>query len=369
MRYPRLRRVHAALIALALAGAVAALIRVDPGGRAEARQRADATAPSNSSPAAAPNGKVPVSKSAGKTSSSSLYAPVEGSRHSSYRAPVRRFRDRYPSQWNAEINPSIPATNYWALLIGINDYYGGTRDNVGSYQDARDLRQYLFHLGWRYDHVVLLPNRDATASMILQAFQWLASKTNDQSVVVFNYSGHEDPVHYGGTRHIMLQAADNRFIADTIVARDLGYVRAAKMWINLAVCRAGGFNDPGLVKNGRVVTFSSPESELSYEDPDVHHSVMGWFIIMEAMVQRQADYNNNGDVTIEEAFKYAKPRIQSRTGGAQDPFMKDELSGSLSLIPPKPSAPVSQNSGSSGDGPDCGILGCTSTEPARTTTF
>ena len=366
MHNVKLRRVHAALIALALVGAVAALIRVDPGGRAEARQRAQAIAaasPSTSSPAA----KVPVSKSARTGPRSSLYTPVEGSRQSSYRAPVRRFRDLYPLQWDADVDPAIPATNYWALLIGINDYYGGTRDNIGSYQDARDLRQYLFHLGWRYDHVVLLPNRDATASMILQAFQWLASKTNDQSVVVFNYSGHEDPVHYGGTRHIMLQAADNRFIADTIVARDLGYVRAAKMWINLAVCRAGGFNDPGLVKSGRVVTFSSPESELSYEDPDVHHSVMGWFLIMEGMVQRQGDYNGNGDVTVEEAFKYANPRIQSRTGGAQDPFMKDELSGSLSLIPPKPAAPAQQDSGSGGPSGNCGILGCSSTEPARAT--
>jgi len=364
MRNPRLRRVHAALIAVALAGAVAALIRVDPGGRAEARQRAAAiTTPSPSTQTTAAKAKS-VAKAARRTTSSSLYTPVEGSRHTSYRIPVRRFEDLYPLQWNAQVDPAIPATNYWALLIGINDYYGGTRDNIGSYQDARDLRQYLFHLGWRYDHVVLLPNRDATASMILQAFQWLASKTNSSSVVVFNYSGHEDPVHYGGTRHIMLQAADNRFIADTVVARDLGYVHAAKMWINLAVCRAGGFNDPGLVKSGRVVTFSSPESELSYEDPDVHHSVMGWFIIMEAMVQRQADYNGNGDVTVEEAFKYARPRIQSRTGGAQDPFMKDELSGSLSLIPPKPSAPASsQQSGGTSDG--CGILGCSSTEPAR----
>ena len=369
MQNSRLRRVQAALIAVALAGAVAALIKVDPGGRAEARQRAEAIATPSSSRGTSP-AKAPAAKSARKASSSTLYTPVEGTRHAGYRVPVRRFEDLYPRQWNAQIDPAIPATNYWALLIGINDYYGYTRDNIGSYQDARDLRQYLFHLGWRYDHVVLLPNRDATASMILQSFQWLASKTDGSSVVVFNYSGHEDPVHYGGTRHIMLQAADNRFIADTIVARDLGYVRAAKMWINLAVCRAGGFNDPGLVKSGRVVTFSSPESELSYEDPDVHHSVMGWFIIMEAMVQQQADYNGNGDVTVEEAFRYARPRIQSRTGGAQDPFMKDELSGSLSLIPPSPSA-AEQSSGttSGGTSGSCGILGCSSTEPARATAF
>ena len=290
MARPKLRRAHAALIALALTGALAALIRIDPGGRAEAtKQHAGAPIAQSSAPgSAAAKAKEAATSAARRPSGSSLYAPAEGGPHrsSGSRAPSRRFGDLYPSQSRATIDPNIPATNYWALLIGINDYYGGTRDNIGSYQDARDLRTHLFHIGWRYDHVVLMSNHNATASMILQGMAWLASKTNGSSVVVFNYSGHEDPMHYGGTRHIMLQAADNRFIADTVVARDLGYVAAAKMWINLAVCRAGGFNDPGLVKSGRVVTFSSPEDELSYEDPDVHHSVMGWFIIMEAMVQR-----------------------------------------------------------------------------------
>jgi caspase domain-containing protein len=370
MRGSRYRRVHAALIAFALAGAVAALIRIDPGGRAQAA-RQGAGSPIGERPAvttpAPSSGKAKASKPAAR---SNLYTPFEGGHRSSggYRAPVRRFSDLFPRQSEATVNPAIPATNYWALLIGINDYYGGTRDNIGSYQDARDLRQYLFDLGWHYDHVVLLANRDATASMILQAIDWLASKTDGNSVVVFNYSGHEEPEYYGGRRHIMLHAADNRFIADTIVASRLGRVAADKMWINLAVCRAGGFNDPGLVKTGRVVTFSSPESELSYEDPQVHHSVMGWFIIMEAMVQGQADANHDDVITVEEAFKYASPRIQTRTHGAQDPFMKDALSGSFVLIPPQAAAQSSSDQSSEPDNGDCGLLGCAAT-PARMSSY
>ena len=261
----------------------------------------------------------------------------------------------------ATVDPSIPATNYWALLIGINDYYGGTRDNIGSYQDARDLRKHLLSLGWKGDHIVLLANKAATSSMITQSLHWLASKTDSSSTVVFNYSGHEEPKNYGGSRHILLHAADNRFIPDTTVARELGRVQALRMWINLAVCRAGGFNMPGLVKPNRVVTFSSPESELSYEDPSVHHSVFGWFELMEGMVEGRADYNDNGDVTVEEAFRYAKPRVTNRTSGRQHPFISDHYSGYLSLIPPRPApAPAPANPPSS----DCGSIICGGTAQA-----
>jgi len=362
MEHSRLRRAHAAFIALTLAGAVAALVRIDPGGRAEARPSAAAPTDPRAAIPTTPRAKPRTTR----RSAAGLYAPIESSGGSSSYRPASRekFRDLFPAQYRATIDPSIPATNYWALLIGINDYAGGTRDNIGSYQDARDLRRHLQYLGWRSDHIVVLVDRHATASMIIQAIRWLAWKTDGNSTAVFNYSGHEEPKHYGGTRHIMLWASDNRFIADTEVASEIGQVQAAKMWVNLAVCRAGGFNDPGLVRTNRVVTFSSPESELSYEDPTVDHSVFGWYEIMEGMVSGQADANGDGNVTVEEAFSYARPNVTNRTHGMQHPFMVDKLSGQFSLRPPPPApaAPPPDSQPSSGG---CGILGCGGTAAVR----
>jgi caspase domain-containing protein len=362
MEHSRLRRAHVALIALTLVGAVAALIRIDPGGRAAAQANGKKVSPQASAPTTSPI--VPKAPTLRAPSSAQLYAPREGghSSGSGSAVPRARFADVFPAQANATVDPAIPATNYWALLIGINDYYGGTRDNIGSYQDARDLRRHLMSLGWKGDHIVLLANRAATASMITQSIRWLASKSNASSTTVFNYSGHEEPKNYGGTRHILLHAADNRMIPDTQVAYELGRVRAAKMWINLAVCRAGGFQMPGLVKANRVVTFSSPESELSYEDPTVHHSVFGWFEIMEGMVEGRADFNDDGNVTVEEAFRYAKPRVTNRTHGMQHPFISDNYSGYFSLVPPKPAPPPAQSSPPSSD--DCGFVVCGGTAQA-----
>ncbi|TMK19354.1 MAG: caspase family protein [Actinobacteria bacterium] len=255
-----------------------------------------------------------------------------------------KFSDAFPAQQRATVNPSDPSTNYWALLIGINDYAGSTKDNVGSYQDARDLRKYLLSIRWHSDHIVLLANRQATASMVIQSIRWLASKTNGSSVVVFHYAGHERPGHTSSDgdnerQDTGLWAADNRNVWDGALGHELGKVRAKKMWIDISSCRAGGLDDSGMIKTGRVLTYSSPQSELSYEDPVVHYTVFGWYLIIEGMKQGQGDTNGDGVVTVEEAYRYARPDVIQRTRGKQHPTIIDKLSGSLSLVPPRAPAP------------------------------
>jgi hypothetical protein len=254
------------------------------------------------------------------------------------------FGDVFPDQQAATVDPNVPASNYWALLIGINDYAGSTRDNIGSYQDARDLRKYLLSIGWLSDHIALVANHTATASMIVQGIRWLASKTSGSSTVVFHYSGHETPVSGNHdeddeARDVALWAADNRYIMDGTLGREMNRVAAKQMWINIAACRAGGFRDAGMIKSGRVLTFSSVESEYSYEDPAVNYTVAGWYLIVEGFVQARADTNGDGLVAVEEAARYARPNVIDRTDGKQHPFYIDELSAGLFLNPPPPPPP------------------------------
>lgn len=334
------RRAVAVLIAVALVAAITTLLldrdaTVSPTGTVVARRgavpaRVESATVSNPAPDLSP---MVVTDGSGRVvpAGSTITA-------------ANRFEDLYPSQSKATRNSSDPASNYWALLIGINAYQGSTRDNIGSYQDARDLRKHLRSLGWKSDHIVLLANTNATASMIIQSIRWLRSKANSSSVVVFHYAGHEKPVRSSAdgdneSRDIALHASDNKLILDGTLGKELGRVRAAKMWINLAVCRAGGFRDAGMIKTGRVLTFASPESELAYEDPAVKHTVFGWYEVNEGMMQGTADSNKNGHVTVEEAYKYARPYTIRRTSGRQHPFIVDKLSGSLTLRPPKPAPP------------------------------
>lgn len=228
------------------------------------------------------------------------------------------------------------ASFYWALIVAINDYAGGTRDNIGSYQDGVKLRQHLLSRGWRDDHIAFIPNRAATKPAIMEGLAWLQSKTDGRSTAIFHYSGHEKPMKRdadgdGERRDVALWVSDNGLIADGILGRALGGVRAKRMWINLAVCRAGGFNDPGTSRPGRVITYSSPEAELSYEDPEVNHSVFGWNMLVRGIGRKEADLNKDGVVTVEEAFQFAVPLVVDRTEGFQHPTMDDQYPGEFDL--------------------------------------
>jgi hypothetical protein len=263
------------------------------------------------------------------------------------------IRSAYPKQASAQQVSGDPASYRWALLIGINHYAGGTESNVGSKQDAQSLNSYLhMKMHWRADHILLLTELNATATHIQQAMQWLASKTTNDSVVVFHYAGHENWTSRnvdgdGEGRNVAIWAADNRLIYDGTVGTLLGRVRAKQMWIHFATCRAGGFDDAGMRKTGRIITYSSPESELSYEDPDLHHSVFGWYTIVQGMLNKHADSNHDGKVAVEEAFRYAKNRTTAYTSRRQHPLVADYNGGGnmYLTIPAKPKS--SSGSGSS----------------------
>jgi len=252
------------------------------------------------------------------------------------------IKSKYPKQVNATQSSSDPATRYWALLIGLNDYAGSTSDNVGSRQDAQSLQAVLLHLGWRQDHIILITDRDGTAAHIIDGLHWLESKTTSSSTAVFHYSGHENWTRTTSdgdseSRDVEIWAADNRMIIDGTLGKEFNRVKAGRMWIDFATCRAAGFSDAGTVKSGRIMTYSSPVNEYSYEDPRLHHSVFGYYLINSGMAAKKADANHNGDVTVEEAFAYARPIVISYTSGHQHPVMIDKYSGTFSLrVPPKP---------------------------------
>lgn len=260
---------------------------------------------------------------------------------------VYSIPDQAQEQPQAVNASTEPADHHWAVIIGINEYAGSTADAIGSRQDATVLYQMLLRKGWKRSNIRLVLDTDATAKGIVQATRWLARNTTKDSTVIFHYAGHEMPFYSdrdgdGEGRDVALWASDNRYVIDGDLGRLLSGVRAAKMWIHFATCRAGGFNDQGIVKENRIVSYSSRESQLSYEDPAVEHSVLGYYMIVEGMKKKWADANGNGKVTVEEAFRFARKRVLQRTSDRQHPFLVDRLSGAFALKVPAPKKVASE---------------------------
>jgi len=140
-------------------------------------------------------------------------------------------------------------------------------------------------------------------------------------------------------------------IYEKTLGQELGRVRAAHMWLDFATCRAAGFDEPGMVSSGRVLTYSSTKAEFSYEQPSWHHSVFGWYVINQALYGKRGDANHDGKVTVEEAFSYAKDRVISYTNGQQHPVIVDKAGGKMSLTIPKPSSNPAPSSSSPNPAP------------------
>lgn len=252
---------------------------------------------------------------------------------------------RYPAQAAAVQRADDPATTRWALLIGINEHLGRVGDNIGSRQDAEDLRQVLLTEGWRDDHILLITDRAATRATILAGIAWLADKTDQDSVAVFHYSGHskkwygQDHDGDGEVTDEGLWPTDDRFIPDSELVRAMAPVAPHALWMNVATCNAAGFADPGLARPGRLLTFSSGEPQKSYEHPDWGNSVWGWFLIEQAMARGRADLDADGRVTVEEAFTWARPRASRTTAGQsdgpQDAVVVDLVAGDFDLEIPR----------------------------------
>ncbi len=286
------------------------------------------------------------------------------------RSPARRrFDAQFPAQAAARQDVAGPATTRWALLIGINDYQGRTHDNVASRQDAEDLATMVRALGWRDDHIVLLTDGDASRENIVEALDWIARKTDGDSLAIVSYSGHVKQWHDrdvdgdGEVPDEALWPADNRFIPDRELVDRLDAVDAGRLWVNVGACEAAGLADPGIRRPGRILTFSSQEDEKSYEDPSAGNSVWGEFLIEDGMGKGLADADGDGDVSVEEAYAFAAPRATKRTSsqshGPQHPVLVDDVPGDLSLaVPARPvrSEPSPRPSPTSAGGSGCILL-------------
>jgi Caspase domain len=260
------------------------------------------------------------------------------------------FADRFPAHAAAVQDLSRPATTRWALLIGINEHRGTVADNIGSRQDAEDLRAHLLASGWRDDHILLLTDRDATRDNIVDGIAWLAERTDEHSIGIFHYSGHSkewfrrDVDGDGEAVDEGLWPSDDRYIPDGELVSLLDPVRPHALWISFATCNAAGMADPGLVQPGRILTFSSGEPQKSYENPAWGNSVWGWFMIEQAFGAGLADTDGDGRTTVGEAFEWSRPRARDTTTGqrygTQDAVMVDQVPGGFDLlIPGKPAPP------------------------------
>lgn len=401
MRLPPPHAIRLAAVAVLVASMVAAVVRAPtPADPAVATPRAEATpdpvirvpAPHDATPEATAAPEPTATEAAPSAlpatpDGGDLVVPDEGATAAvddgpplrpdtpvaaaSGPTPRDRFESRFPAHAAATERADQPATSRWAVLVGVNAHRGGVRDNIGSRQDAEALYRHLLDLGWRSDHVLLLTDELATRENMVEAIGWLGRKTTGDSVAVFWYSGHskkwydQDHDGDGEVTDEGLWPHDGDFIVDSEFVRLMDAVRPRQLWVNVMACEAAGLFDPGMARDGRLLSYSSTEAQKSYEDPGVGHSVWGWNLVVQGLRNGYADASADGEVTVQEAVRFAAPRAAERTReqrpyGPQRGGMVDRAGGTFSLAIPSPSpspAPDRDSGGDGGGGSDDGTGG------------
>jgi len=235
----------------------------------------------------------------------------------------------------------------YAIVIGISDYPGTRNDLQYMDDDAQDMISALTDCyGFVAANIKSLIDKDgteaagkplvATRGAIFTAIGDIADKVTADDEVVFFFSGH------GGNGKA--QDGDNEKVDECIWAHDGsklvpiwdGELKTAfeeyttsRIIFIFDSCYAGGMTD--LQASGRVLAMATTESTVGYEVSTLKNGEFTYYLVDQGMLESLADkYDHDenpatDDVTVEEAWDYAKANCQLDKPTIKDSFENDLL--------------------------------------------
>jgi Caspase domain len=258
-----------------------------------------------------------------------------------------------PAQFDAPPAPAVAppaalnaasagtAGGVWAVVIGIDDYPGSSSDLRASVADANEVDAALAAYGVPADRRLVLRNTQATAGTVAESLRWLVAHASSDATAVFFYAGHVRKLS-ASTEAIV--AADGHLVTDATMASLLRPLAAPRVWIAMASCYGGGFDE--LLAPGRILTGAAGPNSLAYENSRFGHSYLVEYMVHRAMTQRQAPGS------VEQSFAWAADALR-REYPNRVPVEYDGLDGDLRLgnaPPAAPAAPRPRPSGGGGGG-------------------
>jgi hypothetical protein len=252
--------------------------------------------------------------------------------------------------WLSEAKRTTPTK--WAVVIGVDEYsYPNKNARGGPGNSAKDMYDILVnYMNFPSDHVHLLIDKvgvsddDVARATVEREFRWLQTISISEDVVVFYYAGHGAQSPTSGNEYIIMHDGDMRDDEFTI---EINKIKSKNLLVILDTSYSGGFVTDGQTlwqgiwgiipswtdlasetPSGRIILTSCAENvgpwlgsrplrdaqELPYWSPDA-----GWRYemvfthLLATGFKGKADSNKDGKVTIEEAFRFARPRALVET--------------------------------------------------------
>jgi len=231
----------------------------------------------------------------------------------------------------------------YAIVVGISDYPGEVNDLDYADDDADEVYHTLRTVyGYDAANIKLLTNLEASWTAIRDALNEIKGNADSNDEVVFFFSGHgakgkaDDGDRETVDEAIVTHNGDPNGEFEYIWDGDLrdwfsGFPTSRIVFI-FDSCLAGGMTD--LKDTGRVICMACSETGLSYEGSQWGggHGQFTYFLIEKGMHESLADKIDSPqvpgpDVTVEEAFDYAKANCRYQVPAISDSFKNDLLLG------------------------------------------
>jgi len=224
----------------------------------------------------------------------------------------------------------------YAIVIGINDYPGNGSDLQYTVADADEMTNVLVDT-YKFDNVIELTDAAATRTAIYKAINDVKTSAKLGDEVVFFFSGHgakgkaDDGDKNNVDQSIVVQEVVQgtlqfAFIWDGELVQWFSGFQTSRIIFVFDSCLAGGM--AVLKAPGRVVCMASTINSMSLEGAawGGGHGQFTYYFAEEGMWNAKADVRpKDNQVTVEEAFDYAKANCKSQTPTIADGFTNDLL--------------------------------------------
>jgi len=158
--------------------------------------------------------------------------------------------------------------NYYALIIGIDDYTGSWNKLKNAVNDAKAIENSL-RTQYKFDVFRTLYNDDATRVKIIKEFEWLVANVKPEDNVLIYYSGHGEynqPLNKGYWVPVdAKEASTSRYISNSDIQTFLGGIRSKHTLLISDACFSGD------IFRGKTLEIPFEESERYYRN--VHNKM------------------------------------------------------------------------------------------------
>jgi len=189
----------------------------------------------------------------------------------------------------------------WAVLLEMNDFPEGWSDLPVDFINSERLHTSLTSLGWQDDHIRII-NGNLAISIVQEAVEWLINNTSTDDVALLYIFTH-------GTwmRNVLLW---NDWFPDA-----WKQLKTSKRILLIDTCSAGEFLEPiesdpyPHISIGCCSTDEVGWAGIAEEMLPIIGSVWNYYFT-NALCNSSADLDENGLVSIEEAFNFSTPLVQ-----------------------------------------------------------